>query len=406
MDKTVFKNRRELLKARLKPNSVLILFSGHLMDMTNDEQFDFEVNKNFYYFTGINQDNVAFVIDARDNKEYLYIEENDPIKVKWVGAKLYPEQACEISGIETIKFLPELLKDVDESYVNAKAIYLDLEKKDLVLFNTEALELEKYIHQRTEILNVYNDCIFLRKTKEEAEIKLIQESIDCTKDALEVVLNNLHPGMYEYQIEAVFDKEIKCNGQRDHAFKTICAAGLNATILHYTANNSMINDGDLVLFDLGCRTEFYVSDISRTYPANGKFSPRQREIYEIVLETNKKCIEFLHDGVSFKEYNDYCNSLLIAGLKRIGKITEDSELKNYYWHSVGHPTGLDTHDPCPRNELIVSGMIMTVEPGLYFEDEGIGVRIEDNVLITKDGTINLSEGIIKEIDDIENFMKK
>ena len=189
-------------------------------------------------------------------------------------------------------------------------------------------------------------------------------------------------------------------------------------------NNTMIKDNDLVLFDLGCCTDYYISDISRTYPANGKFTPRQKDIYEIVLNCNKKCIEYLKPGLTWEDYNKYANSLLIEGLKKIGLIKTDQELVKYYWHSIGHSTGLDTHDPDIRNVLFEEGMVMTVEPGLYLEDEGIGVRIEHNDLITKDGCINLSKDIIevtdinktegcplakvirKEVDDIQNFMKK
>ena len=207
-------------------------------------------------------------------------------------------------------------------------------------------------------------------------------------------------------METYYDSYIKFNGQKVTSFETICATGKNATILHYVDNNSLINDNDLVLFDLGCCTDFYISDISRTYPANGKFTERQKQIYEIVLNCNKKCIEFLKPGLTWDEYNKYANSLLIEGLKNIGLIKEDKELIKYYWHSIGHSIGLDTHDPDIRNVKFEEGMLMTVEPGLYLEDEGIGIRIEDNILITKDGCINLSKDLIKEIDDIEKFMKK
>ena len=242
--------------------------------------------------------------------------------------------------------------------------------------------------------------------KSPEEIEKIQESIDVTKGALENVLKNIKPGLYEYQVETFYDSFIKFNGQKVTSFDTICATGKNATILHYVNNNTMIKDNDLVLFDLGCCTDYYISDISRTYPANGKFTPRQKEIYEIVLNCNKKCIEFLKPGLTWEDFNKYANSLLIEGLKNIGLIKENKELVKYYWHSIGHSIGLDTHDPSIYNVKFEPGLIVTVEPGLYLEDEGIGIRIEDNVLITEDGCVNLSSNIIKEIDDIEKFMKK
>ena len=199
--------------------------------------------------------------------------------------------------------------------------------------------------------------------------------------------------------------------------------------------NTKIKDNDLVLFDLGCCTDYYISDISRTYPASGKFTERQKQIYNIVLNCNKKCIEFLKPGVTWDEFNKYANSLLIEGLKEIGLIKEDKELINYYFHGVSHHLGLDTHDACLRNKplkegfqhalghgfkdgLVIRGneidkdtilegnMVFTVEPGLYIEEEKIGIRIENDVLVTKDGYIDLASDIIKTVEDIENFMKK
>ena len=213
-------------------------------------------------------------------------------------------------------------------------------------------------------------------------------------------------GLYEYQLESYFDYVIKNEGQRINSFKTIAASGVNATILHYVDNNAVLKDGDLVLFDLGTETEFYISDISRTFPVNGKFTPRQKEVYQAVLDVNKKCIEFLKPGITKEEYNNYAKELLIKACKKLGLITKDEELSKYYWHSVGHSIGLDTHDPCDYDSPFKAGMLVTCEPGLYIEEEKIGVRIEDDILITEDGAINLSQDIIKEVKDIEDFMKK
>ncbi|MFA7367954.1 MAG: M24 family metallopeptidase, partial [Bacilli bacterium] len=250
----------------------------------------------------------------------------------------------------------------------------------------------------------YHIIVSLRMIKEDDEIRVIKKSIETTKNALKKVMENLEPDLFENQIEAIFDMAIKWEN-KTHAFDTICASGKNATILHYVDNNQRMINGDLVLFDLGARTEFYVSDISRTYPINGKFNRRQKEVYEVVLEVNKKCIEYLRPGLSWIDYNKYANSLLTEGLKKLGKIKEDNELVKYYWHSIGHSIGLDTHDPVIATDVIKENMVVTVEPGLYLEDEDIGIRIEDNVLVTKDGPVNLSKDIIKEVKDIEEFMK-
>ena len=415
MDKKFYRNNRNRLFEVMDDNSLIVLFSGVVMDMSCDQQFPFEVNKNFYYLTGINQDNVRLIMakSGKERKEMLFIDENDPVKVKWVGAKLYKDEASMISGIEKVFYHADFNHALDillnDNFNAIKTVYLDLETKDLINYTTSALKLKDDLEAKYSSLvikNAYDELILLRRVKTSEEIAKHQEAIDTTKGALEVIMQNLKPGMYEYQIEAYFDSYIKYDGNKDHAFTSIVAAGKNSTILHYTANNAKIKDGDLVLFDVGCRSDFYISDISRTYPASGKFSPRQKQIYEIVLDTNKKCIEYLKPGLKFSDYYQYAKDLLAKGLKEIGLIENDDELINYYWHSVGHPIGLDTHDPASRDIPIDDGMIVTVEPGLYLEKEGIGVRIEDDVLVTKNGPVVLSKGIIKEVDEIEAFMAK
>lgn len=418
MNKQFYINNRKNYLNSINDNSVTILFSGNTYQRSADQDYPYSVNRNFYYLTGINQANVILVLVKGNTgiKEYLLIEENDPVLVKWVGKKLEKEEAKEISGIENILYLNSFdslvfslfnssRKNCEELYY----LYLDLERRNNEDYSTKALKYANVIKEKypeIKIENAYKKVVRLRMNKTKDELDKIQESIDVTKGALENVLKNIKPGLYEYQVETYYDSYIKFHGQKVTSFDTICATGKNATILHYVDNNTKIQDNELVLFDLGCCTDYYISDISRTYPANGKFTERQKQIYNIVLNCNKKCIEFLKPGLTWDEYNKYANSLLIKGLKEIGLIKEDKELVKYYWHSIGHSIGLDTHDPDLRNIKFEEGMVMTVEPGLYLEDENIGIRIEDNILITKKGCINLSKDIIKEVDDIEEFMKK
>ena len=418
MNKEFYKKNRENYFNSVKDNSVTVLFSGKQIQRSCDQDYPFSVNRNFYYLTGINQADVILVLvkGINGNKEYLLIEENDEVLVKWVGMKLTKEEATEISGIENVLYLDSfenlmfsLFNSSRKNYEEIYNLYLDLERRNDVDYTTPALRYSKIARKKfpeVKIENAYPKVVRLRMNKTDEEITKIQESIEVTKGALENVLKNIKPNLYEYQIETYFDSYIKFHGQKETSFETICATGKNATILHYVDNNTKVKDNELVLFDLGCCTDYYISDISRTYPANGKFTERQKQIYEIVLNCNKKCIEFLKPGISWDEYNQYANSLLIQGLKDINLIKEDKELRKYYWHSIGHSIGLDTHDPDLRNVKFEEGMVMTVEPGLYLEDEGIGIRIEDNILITKDGCINLSKDIIKEVSDIEKFMKE
>lgn len=418
MNKKFYINNRERYLKSIKDNSVTILFSGNIIPKSCDQDYPFSVNRNFYYLTGINQANVILVLvkGINGNREYLLIEENDEYMAKWVGMKLTHDEATEISGINDVLYLDSFNSLVHSLFNNSRKnydelyyLYLDLERRNDLEYKSKPLSYSKFIKEKypeIKIENAYSKIVRLRMNKTSEEVEKMQESIDVTKGALENVLKNIKPGLYEYQIETYYDSYIKFNGQKETSFETICAAGKNATILHYVDNNTVVKDNELVLFDLGCCTDYYISDISRTYPANGKFTERQKTIYEIVLNCNKKCIEYLKPGLTWDEYNHYANSLLIEGLKKIGLIKNDKELRKYYWHSIGHSTGLDTHDPDIRNIKFEEGMVMTVEPGLYLEDEGIGIRIEDNVLLTKDGCINLSKDIIKEVDEIEQFMKE
>ena len=207
---------------------------------------------------------------------------------------------------------------------------------------------------------------------------------------------------YEYEVEAYYQYMLKRNNTFE-SFKTICASGVNSTILHYESNNSQIDNDSLILCDLGCLKNNYASDISRTFPKDGKFSEMQKKIYEIVLNTNKKCISFLKPGVTRLDYETLARDTLASGLLELGLIKEKDEIDKYYYHSVGHMLGLDVHD-VSKFEEFKEGMVVTCEPGLYIPELKIGVRIEDDILITKTGSKNLSEDIIKEICDIETLM--
>ena len=410
------KNRENYFKA-IKDNSVTILFSGVEKQRSGDQDYDFDVDRNFYYLTGIDQSKAILVlVKAKgENKEYLFVEETSEYMAKWVGKKLSKDEAKELSGVENIRFINDfetflfsMLNSTRYSVSNVKNIYLNLERKNEKHHISPALLFKDEIakdYPEIKIKNSYPVIIGLRMIKTEEEISLIKEAIKTTNGGVLELMKNSKPGLYEYQLESFFNHYIMFNGQKKHAFKTICAAGKNGTILHYVNNNNILKDGDLVLFDLGSAHKNYISDISRTFPINGKFSPRQKEVYEAVLTVQKKCIEFLKPGITWEQYNNYANELTIEQLKKLGLIKEDHEFRKYYYHSIGHFIGLDTHDPGLHDVEFKEGMVMTVEPGLYIEEENIGIRIEDNILITKDGNINLSKDIIKEVKDIEKFMK-
>lgn len=416
MREELIKNR-QTFESRIENNSFAIFHSGYNKFKSADSVYDFVVNNNFYYLTGIDQANVILIIGKFDDKylEKLFIEPVDEEVAKWLGATLTFKEASEKSGISEdniidIKnfdnFVNSLYQSNRYGLVEAQKVYLDLEYRNVPLYNTFSLDYARKLHDThpsVTILNSYNMVVEQRMSKNEKEVELIKESIQTTKRAIYNVMMH-HAELTNESIanayhDFVIIKEGKCL-----SFNDIVASGHNATVLHYDDNNSNIESNSLLLMDVGCYTEHYSSDITRTFPVSGKFTERQKAVYEVVLNVNKKCIEYATAGMTWAELNNYANSLLSEGCKKLGLIKEDKELRKYYFHSIGHSLGLDVHDPSLASLGLVEGMVITIEPGLYIPEENIGIRIEDNIQITKGKAILLSKDIIKEVDDLEKFI--
>ena len=417
MNKEFFTKNRKKVFNIIANNSLALFHSGYEIFKTADAVYPFVVNHNFYYLTGIRQANVIVVI-VKSNQQYnewLFIDENDPILAKWVGHKLSKEEASEISGIPVQKiryqadfenFILNFLQLLRYSEHVIEKLYLDLEYCNLPLYNTFALDYVKKIKENypaLEIKNIYPDLIKLRMIKEPEEVELIKQSIATTKDAIYNVMRNRKNLQTECDAEGYFNFTITKQGKKN-SFGNIMASGKNATVLHYEENNSNIQENSLLLMDVGCYTNGYSSDITRTFPVSGKFTPRQKEVYQVVLDVNKKAIAFAKTGVTWQEINEYAKELLAEGCIKLGLIKDKSEVSRYYYHSIGHSLGLDVHDPSIMSVGLKEGMVITIEPGLYIAEEGIGIRIEDNILILEKESQNLSEDIIKEVDDIEKFL--
>lgn len=409
------KNRNKIFNA-IEDNSVLILHSGYDQHKSADAVRKFEVNKNFYYLTGITQKDVKLVM-VKMNKtrlSWLFIDEIDEVMAKWVGRTLTKEEAKNISNVDMIYYNSQFEQVVSSLYQPTRhfayavdKVYLDLEVARIPLYNTFGLDYAKRLNEfypSVSVKNIYHEIVYARMQKEDGEIEEISKSIETTKNAIFNVMKH-HSSLDNESLAVAYHDFILLKENKINSFENIVASGKNATVLHYDSNNSDIEKDSLLLMDVGCYTNLYSSDISRTFPVSGKFTPKQKEIYEIVLKTNKMCIEYAKAGVTWKEINDYAKSILADGLKKIGLIKEDSELNKYYFHSIGHSLGLDVHDPSIYSKGLMEGMVITIEPGLYIEELGIGIRIEDNILITKDKAILLSKDIIKEVEDIENYMK-
>lgn len=413
MNNDFFTVNRKKVMNEVMDNSITVLFAGRTIYKSGDEEYEFIANKNFTYLTGITRENIVLVLSKIDGKvnEMLFIERPDPVMARWVGEKLSAEEAEKLSGITDIRFIESMNSDL-ALLLNRYAIntiYLDLERQEWDIPLTLAQRFSKKINEKypyIKINNIYNNISKLRMIKDEQEINTMRDAISITKKGIYNMMENMKPGMMECEIEAYFDFVLNSAGVKDRAFKTIAASGKNATVLHYSENNCKTKNGDLILFDLGGCYNNYNADISRTLPINGKFSERQKEIYKKVLRTNELIIATAKPGVTMAELNKLAIDSLTEGCRELGILENPDEITKYYFHSIGHGLGSDTHDVGPRNFVLQPGMVITDEPGLYIEQEGIGVRIEDDLLITENGCEVLTKDVMKSVEDIEAYMEK
>lgn len=415
----MFTQRRNSYLNQVVDHSLSILFAGRAPHLSNDAYYPFQVNKNFWYLTNIDQEGAVLLLGkSKDLADaYLFIKKIDPIEALWVGASLSFEEASELSGIplshvrdinEFEGFVAQLLTQTRRAmFGTIESVYFDIERQSPLdqplLGEKKASEFQR-TYPYVQIKNAHSVLADLRSRKDALEIEALKGAIRISNLANNALLNALKTADNEADLYAEFNYVLNKH-QTKPSFNEIIASGKNATILHYENNNSPIHKADLVLLDLGVRYKQYASDITRTYPASGKFSQRQKEVYEAVLKVNKDIIHWVKAGVTQFEYNQKGKELLTKAAKDLGLITKDEDIIKYYYHGLGHALGLDVHDVGDPTKPFKVGQVITVEPGLYIAEENIGIRIEDDLLLTEDGCINLSVDIIKEVKDIENFMK-
>lgn len=416
--KNRFITNRENLINKMEERSVLLLDSGKAPHKTTDQFYHYTPNRNFYYLTGLNEENCKLMIvkGKEQSITFLFIEETTDFMRKWVGEKISKEEASDITGIDISKihyhdqfktFFRALMTPSRGLTVEIPSLlYLDLYR---VNASSNPISLSQFsfvlkAYKELQVKNINEHLTFLRMVKSDEEIDNLKVAIEHTKHGLNRIMQSVKERENEYQVQADYVHEITLRGSEGISFNSIIASGKNATILHYEENNSPLQKTDLLLCDLGSLYQNYGSDITRTYPISGRFTKRQKDIYQVVLECNKECIKLVKPGATWKELNIFAKTYLTKGLKSLGLLTEDTDLGKYYFHSIGHHLGLDVHDTAQNNIPFSEGMVLTIEPGLYIKEENIGVRIEDDILVTKDGNINLSKNIIKEIKDIEEYM--
>lgn len=409
----VTNNRNKVFK-RMLDNSVLILFAGHAPYKRGDEKYEFSPDRNFYYVTGIDRENqiIMFLKTESARSATLYIERDNGYLAKWVGANITEDEARLESGIEEISYLDKFYGDLSDTVFknNIKHIYIDLENREWDAAESESLKFANEFRKKypaVDMIDAYPFFADLRMIKEPYELDLMRKAVKITTDGLEAMMKNARPGMYEYELEAYFDFVLTKNGVTDKAFKTIVASGERGTILHYSKNNCMTKDGDLVLVDCGAQYGWYCGDITRTFPVNGKYTPLQKQIYDIVLEGQRRVIETIRPGVKFSRLNETLKEFYFEELKNLGLVSSPEEVSKYYFHGVSHYLGAETHDIGRYGDrTLVPGMVLTVEPGLYIEEYGIGIRTEDDALVTENGCELLSNGFMKTTEEIEEFMGK
>ena len=412
-------SRRKKVFDLMKDNSIAILFSGVSKVASEDEYLPFTANRNFFYLTNIEQEHSALLLikGIGERKTYLFIDPYSELKEKWTGKRLTTDNAIALSDIKNVyttdnfeTMLKLALTNENNQYGNIDCIYLDLsypeqKLKDDFFMNDLSVKM-KLDYNDKEIVDLYPLLRELRMVKSPVEIDNIVKAIEKTNNGISYIIGKLNPGMKEHELADHFEMYGRAHDRAPLAFSTIIASGKNATCLHYPSQNDVVKEDDLILFDLGYSYRGYSADISRTFPVSGKFNSLQRDIYQAVLNCNKAVIAYAKEGLTLKDLQMYAVETLKSECIRLKLMAEDDDIRNYYYHGVSHHLGLDTHDISDREQPLKNGNIITVEPGLYFAKHGIGVRIEDDVLITMDGAVVLSKNIVKEIDEIERMMAR
>lgn len=425
LDTSFFCKNRQSFGEKMVPNTFAIFASNDVMPTNADDVMGYAQNNDLFYLSGIEQPETIVVVypDAfkKENKEILFIKEATGLSKIWDGDLLTKEQAKALSGIENVKWLSEFEKTIQLFAFEADGIYLGHNEHIKRLTNemqTRQDRLISWCKQKYPLHTLYRAAIItreLRLLKSHDEIQQIQKAIEISRKGFLKVLNAIKPDCYEYELEAELIYEVVKNGAKRNAFMPIVASGVNACVLHYNSNHHICKEGDMVLLDFGVCYANYNSDITRCFPVNGIFSKRQKEVYQSVLHCLKEGSKLLKPGVTSVAYEKNMVELIENELVKLGLITRD-EIANqdpenpvyrkYFMHGTAHHLGLDVHDVGLYSQAFKEGMVLTCEPGIYIQEEGIGCRLENDYLITVSGNKNLTESIPIEIDEIESILAK
>ncbi|MBW3538111.1 aminopeptidase P N-terminal domain-containing protein [Candidatus Parcubacteria bacterium] len=378
IDPALFIGNRRRLRQWLKPGQAVLLRAGKPVRRSGDTDYPFRQRSDFFWATGIDQSDSALIVTP--DQELLFIRETSQYEQVWLGPRLSAEEARAISGVETVKLLDQL--DKFSKQLHAKA-------------------------PRRQLM------ASLRAIKHPLEVDLIKRAVQATKAGFEASLAKLNPGVAEYELEAELIHQFRRHGASGVAYEPIVASGANGCILHYVENDQVCRGGELVLIDAGAEYSNYAADITRVWPVNGRFSKRQHDVYESVWRVQKEAMKLLVPGAKLREYERQVGEMMTEELIKLKLLTSDQVnsqdpkrplYRKYYMHGTSHFLGLDVHDVGDYAKPLASGMVLTCEPGIYIKDEGIGVRLEDDILITEQGPVNLSADIPIDPDEIEESM--
>ena len=413
MEQSYYVGNRQRIYQGMEDDSVLVLFSGHAPRQSADQYYSFFCNRNFLYATGCNEEGIILLAkkQAGTISETLYLRRPDPLAERWSGKRLHAEEAVAISGIDRITYIDNFPHEFHRCATSGHCgqIYLDLTKltpdePDNVEHRFAHSCQEKYPVLR--IQNIHQHFSRLRTIKQPCEIAAMRESIRITGEAIKAMMRASRPGMWEYQYKAIFDHVLTDHGVLEPGFPPIICAGENNFYIHYYAYSGQAQDGDLVLNDVGARWDGMVNDVSRSWPCNGKFSERQRLLYECALRTSDHMFSIIKPGMLHEDVDRLAREYNYELLHELGLVDSYDEIGKLIWHGGAHHVGLDVHDDVVRGGPLQPGMIFCVDIGIYCEEWGIGFRLEDNCLVTEDGCENLSRAIPRTIEEIEAVMAK
>jgi Xaa-Pro aminopeptidase len=423
IDSKLFVKNRSNFMAQMKANSLAVFNSNDIYPISADSTMPFQQHRDIYYLSGVDQEESILVMfpdcPNKKHREILFLKEtNDHIAV-WEGEKLTKKRAFEVSGIKTVYWLQDLKKVLAELMAQSDTVHINTNEHYRASIETETREdrftkwlLNKYPAHKVEKSNPILQR--LRSIKDPIELDLLQKACNITEKGMRRVLKFIKPGVAEYEIEAEFIHEFLRNRSKGFAYTPIIASGNNANVLHYIENNQICNDGDLILLDVGAEYANYSSDMTRTIPVNGRYSKRQKEVYNAVNNVKINATNMLIPGTIWADYHKEVGKLMTSELLGLGLLdkadvqNEDPNwpaYKKYFMHGTSHHMGLDTHDYGLLWEPMKTNMVFTVEPGIYIPEEGFGIRLEDDVVIQEKGApLNLMKNIPIAIEEIEDIM--